>query len=136
MVFNQMKTNPLFLLIAVIGTALLTAAPEKGTDTLNYEVLPLAIEADPETKDFLEDFLIEIPELKIKGKKIKYHIRIVEPDPNIEYKILKAELDPNIDFKLRIIEPNTDIDTSKTNTEISEKLTELLKKSKSRKKEK
>ena len=50
---------------------------------------------------------------------VKHHIRIIEPDPNIDYKILQIKPDPNIDYKLIIIDPRTGQEMGKNRLKFS-----------------
>lgn len=135
--FRMIKIFPTLILPVLTLTQLSfgKSEVEMKTNASSYEELSLAIEADPKTKDFLEDFLIESPELELKETETTYHIRIVEPDPNIDYKIIEVEPDPNVDYKIRIIEPDGKTTTPKLNAELSSELNKILYKSESEKTE-
>ncbi|MDQ8200917.1 hypothetical protein QEH56_22310 [Pelagicoccus enzymogenes] len=96
---------PLFAIAALSVNASNQSASSQPS--LNYQILPLAIETDPESKDLLEDFFIENPVVKSEEPGIEYKVRIVTPDPNIDYKILTVSPKSDIDFKIRIIDPDT-----------------------------
>lgn len=93
----------------------------------DYQVLPLAIEADPKTTERLRGFFEKHPALEAQETNITYHIQIVEPDPHIDYKILTVVPDPNIDYKIRIIEPKHRQKSIQLGSTFSEELADFLK---------
>ena len=118
------------LFIALVFASLIhgqTGIKADGTG-FNFEILPLAIEAESEVKIDLQEFFTDHSKIIIPETEIVYHIRIVTPDPSIDYKILKIDPDPNIDYKIRIIEPKTRRELIELSPAISEKMKDLLKK--------
>lgn len=103
-------TSLRFLPLLTVGVFAANAqdpAPQEAEPPLTFQILPLAIEADPKSKDLLEDFFIENPIVDSPEESIEYKIRIITPNPKVDYKILRIEPKPGIDYKLRIIDPDT-----------------------------
>lgn len=106
-----MKSNrfhPLLAAAAVSASA--SDSIPNSEPSLNYQVLPLAIESDFAATDSLEDVFIDHPIVESPKAGIEYKIHIVTPEPDIDYKIYIVEPKPGIDYKLRILDPDTGIE--------------------------
>lgn len=125
---NTKLPTSLFVTLAIASLCYGQVNFEVDENKLNYEVLPLAIVADPETVKNLLQVFNKRSNFKIPETGIEYHIRIVTPDPNIDYKILKVDPKPNIDYKMRIINPRTRKESNKLSPFITDTISELLKK--------
>lgn len=69
----------------------------------------------------------EGPTLARKGRQ-KYHIRIVEPDPDVDHLIVEIEPDPKVDYRIRIFDPVTRREESRLHREVSEEILRQLRK--------
>ncbi len=122
-----MKSKRFLPLIAAGALSASASDPiPESENQLNYRILPLAIESDPDFQVALEDFFIENPVVETPTSSFDYKIRIITPDPDIDYKILKVEPAPGIEYKIRIIDPDTRKESDILPQDLRDKLKQKL----------
>ncbi len=103
----------IFINLVLFSIASLGQEIPSDTSHMNEPItLPLVIQQNDSISTVIKNKIRKDPNLVDKSNGIKYHIRIYNPDPNIDYKILKVIPDPSIDYKILIYDPTDNkIDT-------------------------